>query len=317
MTRIGLVRRAILSRRLAGWRGFMPALLIWGGAIGLRIALDPLVAGVPFLTFFPAVLLASVLLGWRWGAAVLLGSAFVANYAFQPPFMAAALGQKELVSSAAFLLSGALMITVAAALRRAMGEIADAAMREAELNLELNHRVNNNLAVVQALAGQTLRSQPQPEAFAEAFTARLQALGQANKVLSGASWEKSPVQDLVDAALRPFADSGQIGSTGPAVTVPAISCVPLVLVLHELATNAVKHGALSTPSGRVDLTWSLEETICRLTWREAGGPPVRPPTRRGMGTRLLRPQSGINRVDLAFDPAGVVAELRIEGARST
>jgi two-component sensor histidine kinase len=89
--------------------------------------------------------------------------------------------------------------------------------------------------------------------------------------------------------------------------------VPLSLALHELATNAVKYGALSAAGGRVSLAWALADGVMRLVWREAGGPPVAPPRRRGMGTQLLRPQAGLAAVEVEYRADGVRCEIAIEG----
>jgi two-component sensor histidine kinase len=148
----------------------------------------------------------------------------------------------------------------------------------------------------------------------EAFTTRLMTVSEANKVLSAAGWEASPLPELVEAALKPFRSSWNIHVEGPPCDLPQISCVPLALVLHELATNALKHGALSHAEGRVHPSWKVENEVCDLTWREAHGPPVERPTRRGLGSGLLVRQSGIDQLDLDFQPTGLVCRITVEGA---
>lgn len=314
MTRIGFVRRTILSRR--GQSAWAPvwALVAIGSAGGLRLALDSWVAGLPFMTFFPALLVATVVLDWRWGVVVLLASAVIANFMFQPPLMAFALGAGDLVATVCFLAFGGLVVAGAETLRRAVIELEERTLREREMNLELQHRVNNNLAVIQALAEQTARHAEAPEAFYPAFRERLLAISEANRVLSQRGWEVAVLPELAAVALKPFRGRGSIDLQGPACRLPMKACVPLVLALHELGTNATKYGALSVADGCVRVRWAIENGRCRLTWREEGGPAVVAPTRRGLGSRLLRAQSGLEAVELTFPAAGVACDIFIDDA---
>ncbi|GGC71702.1 hypothetical protein GCM10011504_56670 [Siccirubricoccus deserti] len=185
---------------------------------------------------------------------------------------------------------------------------------------ELDHRVKNTLAVVQSVAQQTERSTSAPPDFREAFGARLMALARSHDILARRGWEGAPLRDLVAYTLEPYAEGGrarQLIIQGPPVIVPANAAVTVNLALHELATNAAKHGSLSVPEGGVEVTWTLEKRGERLVlcWREFGGPPVRMPERRGFGSRLL--EQGLARefggeVQLDFAPSGV--ECRISMA---
>jgi two-component sensor histidine kinase len=156
---------------------------------------------------------------------------------------------------------------------------------------ELNHRVKNTLAVVQSIAAQTLRSQKTPEAFADAFVPRNSALARAHALLAATFWDGAALRQVVESALAPFGygTSGAIEAKGPTVRVDPGGSVTLALVLHELATNAVKHGSLSVPEGRVEIAWEVGDAGRRvdLTWTETGGPPVSPPSSRGFGSRLI------------------------------
>ncbi|NGM19140.1 PAS domain S-box protein [Roseomonas stagni] len=192
--------------------------------------------------------------------------------------------------------------------------------RQALLVAELNHRVKNVLATVQAIASQTLRgSRGDPARFAEDFAGRLRVLAHAHDLLTETAWHSADLGALARAALAPW-----IAPDAPdRVVMRGLGGVRLdprqgqamVLALHELATNAVKHGGLSLPGGQVRLEAAWQGESLRLSWRESGGPPVSaPPARRGFGTRLL--ERGLASdlgadatVTLRFAPAGVEAEI--------
>lgn len=313
--RFANVRRALLDQKWAGWRGFGWAALAVVAPTLAKFGLDAALTGVPpFLTYFPAVILASLFLGGAWGATVLLMSAVLANYFFMPPLFGWAVTPNDVVLTTLFVAEGALIVATANALRTAVGDIEIRAAREHELNRELQHRVKNNLAVVQALARQTIVSTPDPDVFYPAFRGRLIALSEAHDVLSSDHFASCHLPALVDAALRPFRAEGRFLIEGPACQLPAQSCAPLMLALHELSTNALKYGALSTPVGQVSLCWRINEGVLALEWREAFGPPVSGPTRKGLGSRLLVRQAGLDDVSLQFRPEGVVCLVTIAGA---
>jgi two-component sensor histidine kinase len=135
-------------------------------------------------------------------------------------------------------------------------------------------------------------------------------------VLTRERWHGASLQDVAERALKPFASqaTGQVLIRGPEVFLTPGAALTLALVFHELATNAVKYGALSVEKGRVDLAWTYEAASMRLavTWAESRGPKVKPPARRGFGSRLIaRALSGeLNgRADVAFEPDGLVCRL--------
>jgi two-component sensor histidine kinase len=195
--------------------------------------------------------------------------------------------------------------------------IAHAAEHRELLIHELNHRVKNTLATVQSLAYQTLRSAPNPADARKALDARLVALSQAHDVLTRESWEAADIRELVGRALHPFQTgaAARIRLRGPDVRVKPKMAIALSMALHELATNAVKYGALSVQGGRVAVEWQLlgdgAARRLRLVWRETGGPPVTTPAHRGFGTRLIA--SGIGdfgaEPTIEFKPEGLVCVL--------
>ena len=179
---------------------------------------------------------------------------------------------------------------------------------------ELSHRVKNVLATAQAIASQTLSRSGSLEIFHTAYLGRLRALARAHDLLVGEGWAGADLGQLVRLTLRPY-PSEQIVAEGPALTMRPKAGVALVMILHELATNAVKYGALSAPSGTVSIAWRTQDmggsSQVRLDWIERGGPHVKPPSRRGFGSELI--ERGI-----PYELRGkAVLDYREEGFRCT
>ncbi len=153
---------------------------------------------------------------------------------------------------------------------------------------ELNHRVKNMLASVQAIAGQTLRHSASPEDFSDNFMGRINSLASVHTTLSNTTWQGAQLADLVRDQLRLGAvDETRVTTSGADLFVQAQLALHLSLVLHELGTNAIKYGALSGSEGRVSIDWSAAAGHLRLNWREHDGPTVMAPSRRGFGSILI------------------------------
>ncbi len=155
---------------------------------------------------------------------------------------------------------------------------------------ELNHRVKNTLATIQSMAAQTLRNEPDPLVAFEKFEARLMGLSRVHDVLTRESWHGAELHEVVSRALAPFDEAGwRIDMAGPPVRLQPGGALTMALILHELATNALKYGALSNLDGRVTLAWTYDPATraLALTWTERGGPTVAPPWRKGFGSRLI------------------------------
>jgi two-component sensor histidine kinase len=174
---------------------------------------------------------------------------------------------------------------------------------------ELQHRCNNLLAVIQAIAHKTLAGGTSLEEARVAFEARLQALARAHRQLLRSNWTGVSLDEVVRQALEPFGTRSEIA--GGDVTLNPKDAQNLSLALHELATNAVKHGALSRPDGKINIAWAVRGAeggrVLRFHWRERGGPVVVAPTRRGFGTTLLKATFGEVRFDYA--PEGLMCEI--------
>lgn len=184
--------------------------------------------------------------------------------------------------------------------------------REA-LVAELDHRVKNVLASVQSLAAQSARKTTSVDSFLRSFNDRLQAMAAAHTLLTLTRWRGSEISDLVAAELGPLAH-GRARWAGPQLVLSPRATSALGLALHELATNALKYGALSTDAGRIEVRWlSNPDGGFELYWTERRGPPVSPPTRQGFGMLLLDrvtgPELGGD-VAIDFRPEGLQATLR-------
>ena len=185
---------------------------------------------------------------------------------------------------------------------------------------ELDHRVKNQLAVIQAIARATLREQAEPEAFVGAFLGSIDPRARAQHALSRSGWQSVDLEALVRGCLGPFAPE-RWSAVGSRVQLPVRSTQPIAMALHELATNAAKYGALSGNDGRVAVTWQVHAAGTeghpeRLTilWRESGGPPAIEPPQRGLGLRIVT--EGLEyelggAVTLCFDDGGLAAELAV------
>jgi two-component sensor histidine kinase len=150
--------------------------------------------------------------------------------------------------------------------------------------------------------------------FVPALTGRMLALERATELLGVGESAPCELGQLVETALAPFRAGDNFMVSGPVCQLPRDSCVPLSLALHELCTNAAKYGALSVPAGWVALEWRLDDDgLLTLSWREENGPPVTGPKREGMGSQLLRRQTGLDHVELHYRASGVECAISIEG----
>lgn len=185
---------------------------------------------------------------------------------------------------------------------------------------ELNHRVKNSLATVQAIAAQTLHGDEVPARVREALTERLIALAHAHDVLTDEKWVGASLREIAARAAAPHLSSDHADRfvfEGPPVNLPPRSAIAVALALHELATNAAKYGALSVPDGQVRIDWTVspredDDVGLRMVWREHGGPPVTPPTATGFGFRLIKQGLAADlrgRVSVDYPVTGVVCTV--------
>ena len=188
--------------------------------------------------------------------------------------------------------------------------------RRRHLAAELDHRLKNIITMVQSISRLSLHGAQGLSDYAEAFDARLQALARAHDRLRNMKWRAVSIADVVHDQLAAF-DPARISCSGPDVLIGADAAYTLSLVLHELAVNAQKHGALSVASGRIVIEWRPgEDRGTALRWSERGGPTVVPPKVRGFGTALIgsMSQAGVTEAALRFEPEGVVCALHLPRA---
>jgi two-component sensor histidine kinase len=212
---------------------------------------------------------------------------------------------------------GFLLLGLAFAVRMARRIAQAEAHRELLIN-ELNHRVKNTLSTVQSIAARTLRDTPHGADAVKTLESRLIALSRTHNVLSEQSWEGADLHEIAVGALQAYVsrDSARVDISGTSVHLPPRATLTVAMVLHELATNAIKHGALANASGRISLEWRFVEDAperrLRIIWRETGGPPVEPPGRKGFGSTLI--EAGVayelnGTATLSFEPSGVICTI--------
>jgi two-component sensor histidine kinase len=199
----------------------------------------------------------------------------------------------------------------------------DATERAASDNLqklileELHHRIRNTLAMVGAIASQSLRHAPSTEHARHAIEGRLLALSRAHDLLLQAQWTSADLGTIIQGAVEAFdnPDVPRFSIQGPGVPITSGAVIAIAMTLNELCTNTTKFGALSAAGGHVDIGWAIDEPALRLhlTWSETGGPLVQAPTKRSFGTRLIETLAKQLKGDvkLAYAPSGFIFALDI------
>lgn len=306
----GLVRRAIAARKSPAIQ-LATVLVAVGIAGGARWFVDRGANGVPFVTFLPIVVLAAIFLEWPYVALAALASVVLVVTLF---------GEHARIQFTftnyslwgAFLFTATFMIVTGHILRRTILELDAQTERVRRFNAELQHRTKNMLQMVRALASRATRS-TDPAEFYRTLSGRLDAMAKANELLGPGSLETCDIADLIGAAMQPF-PAWAVQMRGPACSIAGDPGMQLMMVLHELGTNAVKYGALSSDGGRVAISWMPGNGTIALLWAEQGGPAVSPPTKAGLGSRILSPSGALRAVDLDYRPDGLVCRLTVARA---
>jgi len=195
--------------------------------------------------------------------------------------------------------------------------------RQAMMVRELHHRVKNTLATVQAVLNATMRSSASMVEFSQAFGGRIVSLARTHALITEDEGQAASFEGLLRSELESYDEGGRIALDGPHLMLPSELAVPVGMALHELTTNALRHGALAHPDGRIAVSWAVEDgpvgRSLAWTWREHGGPLAPPPLREGFGMRLLNKiltAQTSAQVDVGSDEGGLRFDVRIPLARA-
>ncbi|HEV2364379.1 MAG TPA: sensor histidine kinase [Caulobacteraceae bacterium] len=329
-----LLARLTPSSPLPLWQGQAIAVAAVAAAAMLRWSLQPVLGDdVSFATLFPAVIVTTMLAAAPGAFTVVVAGAIACLAPSAAGGVTAAMVRHATPRLIVWVLIGTLVAAMAlalrstiVALRRRQAELVEAHDHLQTLTRELEHRGRNALTVVQGLSSMTARTVDTVDEYRRQLSRRIQALSSASSLLLGQPSASCPLARLVHEVLDGF--GAQISIEGPDVLAPTRSGVAFALALHELATNAVKYGALSRPEGIVTVSWTVDGArVLHFKWREAGGPPIAGDKSEGVGSGIIRQAfSGLAgaRPELTMAPQGVcfvvhlpLAHGRNSGQRSS
>jgi len=301
--------RRLRQRRL---EAYAVAVLMVALATLLRIPLsEPLSGAGPFTTYSLAIIIAALVCGFWPGMMAAILSVLIGWYLFVSPAFSFALSAKEAWTVAMFAVVAGINVALVSGLVAALLRHED---RQLLLFRELQHRSQNLFAVIQAIASRTLVEGQTIANAKEAFAGRLQALARTHSMLANNAFLGAPLREIVAQELTSFSDQATV--TGCDIAVNTRAAENFTLIIHELVTNAVKYGALSTRKGRVAVQCSADGANgsgrFRFEWRESGGPPVSPPTRKGFGSAILFDvaKQFSQDVQAKYSPEGLRYQLR-------
>jgi two-component sensor histidine kinase len=299
--------RDLLLQSPGFWKGQAIAVLCTGLAVLLRLALSPVASrGVPFLSFFPSIFVATAVAGPWAGVTATILAVPIAVYFWLPPAGSFALDHESWLRLIGFCTLSGLLVLSLTLLRVLVRTLVDSEVRALILAHEMTHRARNVLGLIQAISRQTFQSATSLQEFQNLFEARLVALGRAQDLIIENPNFPTDLRILLDRVLEPF-ETDRFRIKGEAAGVPHEIGATLALLIHELATNSLKYGALSVPEGTVAVTWFKEGESVALDWEEHDGPKVLPPSRSGFGTRLMQTAfaPGRGEATIAFEESGV------------
>ncbi len=290
------------------WTALLVVIVCLAAAWLLRVIVSDFGIDALFPTFYPAVLLAALVAGTPAGVATILGAILIAWWAFIPPvYEFGPLTREQIANLVLFAASSGCLVFMSHLYRDALIALRRRDRERDLLIQEMQHRGRNTYAVVESIVRTTLVND---RASADAIAGRVRAVSSANDLVNRSDEKMVPLPALLSLEFAPNPET-RLQTSGPAVEVSPDAARKLGLVFHELVTNAMKHGALANPDGRVVVDWRAEGRMVHLTWREQNGPPVSPPQRQGFGTMIvtesLKSLSGSTA--FAFDPDGLRCEM--------
>ncbi len=261
-----------------------------------------------FTTFYPAVLFAALVGGMGAGIYAAILSGTIAWWAFLPPHFAFfPLTSEDAVALLIFLFSSLLIVWAANHYHWLTTRLEDEENFRKLTVEELAHRLKNKVATIQAIISLQLRDSPQTR---DAILGRLTALSATDDLILETQGQGAHLREILAGELGPY-EASRIAIAGPVVLLSPKLAMTMALLVHELATNAAKYGALSSTTGRVAISWSLSDDRLNLEWRESGGPAVSTPAQNGFGMRLLlRALDQFDgKVETKFEPTGFICKL--------
>ncbi len=261
-----------------------------------------------FTTFYPAVLFAALVGGMGAGIYAAILSGTIAWWAFLPPHFAFfPLTSQDAVGLLIYLFSSLLIVWAADHYRQLTRRLEDEEEFRKLTVEELAHRLKNKIATIEAVISLQLRNSPQTR---DAILGRLAALSATDDLILQTQGQGAYLREILAAELSPY-EASRIAVAGPVVLLSPKLATTMALLVHELATNAAKYGALSSPTGQVAISWSLSDDRLNLEWRESGGPAVSIPAQNGFGMRLLLGalhQFG-GTAETKFEPTGFICKI--------
>ena len=303
------------------WRGLRPGSL---GAFAFaficielatiaRLSLESVgsASAMPYITYFPAILLATFVGGFWAGWGSLIGTLLLTWSWFEDPFNPSL---AEVGTLSVFAMTAMVLVGAAERYREMLHRFKGNEHHRALLVAELEHRVKNKLTVVYAILARELRDHPE---VWQKVRGRLATLTTADEFIARAGGTGAHLKSLVAMEFAPYG-AARVRINSKDVFVPAKTATVLALMFHELVTNAAKYGALSTPEGRINVDWRVFRNEVTIDWAESGGPPVQMPQRKGFGTSLL--ERGLEdcggRASLYYERSGLVCRLTFALASS-
>ncbi len=315
-----MIRRAIYWWRSVWGLGLRPrSLSAWGFALAC-VALATLLRKVlglvspdsaVFAPYYSATLVAALVAGASAGTVAAIAGGLVALWLFVPPeWVLAPFLKEQVVSVLMFAISSVVIVWAAESYRGLLFRLRAEEATRRLLNHELDHRIKNMLASVQAIVNETLRAQPESR---DRIDARIAALGATNDLLVRSEWSGAALREILTREFAPYG-LARFALMGEDIDCSPRLAISLALVVHELTTNASKYGALSTVDGAIDVAWRRHGDRLQLEWTEHGGPPPKPAARRGFGTKLLHAcvRQFDGTVDMDYAPTGLQLRLSLQ-----
>jgi len=310
-----LDRLAALSARIAPYsaEALAVALICLGAATALRFAGSGTNSDFLFATYFPAILAAGLLAGIPAAVGVTIASTFIMRLFFVPPYLrSASQNYGEYIDFLMYLISAALTIAFAHYCRVVLNRLHKRNHTNEILARELQHRSKNVCTVLDVIVRKSLVDDPER---AKKVFGRIKAMMYANELLTASQPQLLTLKQLLVEAFTPHGED-RLEAFGPEISIDPETARHLILLVHELVTNAAKYGALSQLSGRVFIEWRVDKETIVLKWKEGGGPRIDLPKRQGFGSQLvaacIQALSGSMQQD--FAPDGFACSIRFKAS---